>query len=229
MEPDAGGRWVERMFPEPDDHGIARPDRAVCTVRSGTDTGEQDTGDGERWYEGGGRVGERAHRDIVVYPPTRGMATQGAAFEPVKIGVLVDMDIGQLLADWLHPTILALEDAMNERVTNTNGWAAGLEGWHGVDRLGEDGANPNNEAIVERFSRRLGRVSRNVVVALAYDTARAAIHGIANAAMATPEAVRDGLERIRLMPVTRELRGGELRFDGYHRPQWPSNATPSPA
>ena len=22
----------------------------------------------------------------------------------------------------------------------------------------------------------------------------------------------------------RELRGGELRFDGYHRPQWPSNA-----
>ena len=22
----------------------------------------------------------------------------------------------------------------------------------------------------------------------------------------------------------RELRGGELRFDGYHRPEWPSNA-----
>ena len=25
----------------------------------------------------------------------------------------------------------------------------------------------------------------------------------------------------------RELRGGELRFDGYHRPEWPSN-TESP-
>jgi hypothetical protein len=24
----------------------------------------------------------------------------------------------------------------------------------------------------------------------------------------------------------RELRGGELRFDGYHRPEWPSNARP---
>ena len=23
----------------------------------------------------------------------------------------------------------------------------------------------------------------------------------------------------------RELRGGELRFDGYHRPEWPSNAS----
>jgi hypothetical protein len=23
--------------------------------------------------------------------------------------------------------------------------------------------------------------------------------------------------------TVRELRGGELRFDGYHRPEWPSN------
>ena len=62
------------------------------------------------------------------------------------------------------------------------------------------------------------------------------------------DGVRDGLDRIRWMPATnggpgtyvqfgpgdhkgykgdfltiRELRGGELRFDGYHRPQWPSN------
>src|SRR5207253_11239729 len=53
-----------------------------------------------------------------------------------------------------------------------------------------------------RSEARFGRVSRNVVVALAYDTARCGIHGIANAAMATPENVRDGLERIRWMPAT---------------------------
>jgi hypothetical protein len=60
--------------------------------------------------------------------------------------------------------------------------------------------------------------------------------------------VRDGLDKIRWMPATnggpscyvqfgpgdhkgykgdfltiRELRGGELRFDGYYRPEWPSN------
>ena len=60
--------------------------------------------------------------------------------------------------------------------------------------------------------------------------------------------VRDGLDRIRWMPATnggpgtyvqfgpgdhkgykgdfltiRELRGGQLRFDGYYRPEWPSN------
>jgi branched-chain amino acid transport system substrate-binding protein len=56
--------------------------------------------------------------------------------------------------------------------SNSNAWAEGLEGWHGVDQLGEDGTNPNYEAMLERFEARFGRVSRNVVVALSYDTAR---------------------------------------------------------
>ena len=431
--------FAERMFSEPIDHGIAVPDRAVTNVETGTDTPPDKSG-GTTWYEGGGRKGEKARQPIVTYPPTRGLVTQGDPFEPVKIGVLVDMDLGQLLADWIDPTILAIEDALNEGVydrpvqlivadarglprenflkcrqgyewlcdqgcsvivgpmisdnslsiqdlvnqrkvpvigwtgawkfaseycftvangdiptegvmcaqwlanqgfskvgmfweqgssgrdyadffreeaqrqgltitrdvklgpnprglpehlqamrdagtegiyyggygyatfhfarafeeigwdpprvmgtafmfySNTNEWAKGLEGWHGVDQLGEDGANPNYNAMIERFEKRFNRTSRNVVVALAYDTARCAIHGIANAGMATPEEVKNGLERIRWMPATnggpatyvqfgphdrkgykgdflviRELRDGELRFDGYHRPQFPSN------
>jgi branched-chain amino acid transport system substrate-binding protein len=433
------GDLVDRMFAEPVDHGIAEPDRAVSTVAAGTDNAPDQSGN-TAWYEGGGRRGERARSDIVTYPPTRGLVTQGDPFEPVKIGVLVDMDLGQLLADWLDPTILAIEDALNEGVydrpvrlvvadarglprenflkarqgyewlcdqgcvvvlgplisdnslniqdlvnerkvpvlawtgawrfaseycftvangdvptegvmcaqwlagkgyskvgmfweqgssgrdyadffreeaqrlgltitrdvklgpnprgladhlramrdqgteaiyyggygyatfhfarafaelgwdpprvmgtafmfySNTNEWAKGLEGWHGIDQLGEDGANPNYNSMIERFEKRFNRSSRNVVVALAYDSARAAIHGIANATMATPEEVKNGLERIRWMPATnggpatyvqfgpydrhgykgdflviRELRGGQLRFDGYHRPQFPSN------
>ena len=106
---------VERMFPAPVDPGIAEADRAVTTVRSGTNTtAEQEAN--EVWYHGGGQKGEKAWKNIVIYPPTRGMVTQGDPFEPAKIGVLVDMDIGQLLADWLDPTILAIEDAMNEGV-----------------------------------------------------------------------------------------------------------------
>jgi branched-chain amino acid transport system substrate-binding protein len=132
--------------------------------------------------------------------------------------------------------------------SNSDKWAEGLEGWHGVDQLGEDGANPNYNAMIERFHRRFGRRTGNVVIALAYDTARAAIHGIANAAIPHPRWVKEGMEKIRWMPATnggpgcyvqfgpydhkgykgdfltiRELRGGELRFDGYHRPEWPSN------
>jgi ABC-type branched-subunit amino acid transport system substrate-binding protein len=438
-------RFAERMFTEPVDLGIAESDRAVSSVRFGTEsylTGGR--GEGTTWYEGGGAIGDRAVQGITIYPPTRGVATQGDPFEPVKIGVLIDMDLGQLLADWIDPTILAIEDALNEGVfsrgpielviadarglprenyrkvldgyrwlveqgcvvvlgplisdnslvlqdlanelkvacvgwtgahkfasdycftvangdiptegvmcaqwlrarglekvgmfweqgssgrdyadyfrdtalqvglkvmrevklepnprglkddlalmrdlgveglyyggygyatfhfaealraldwdpprvmgtafmfySNSNKWAEGLEGWHGVDQLGQEGANENYNAMIRRMEARFDRSTRNVVVALAYDTARVAVHGIANAAIPEPRWVKEGMERIRWMPATnggpgtyiqfgpwdrkgykgdfltiRELRGGELRFDGYHRPQWPSNATP---
>ena len=435
--------YVERMFPAPVDLGIAEADRAVCSTRFGTQAYlEGHGGDGKNWYEGGGAASDRAMQNITIYPPTRGMQTQGDPFEPVKIGILIDMDLNQLLADWIDPTILAIEDALNEGVwgrspiqlviadarglprenyrrvidgyrwlvdqgcvvvlgplisdnsivvqdtanelgvacigwtgahkfaseycftvangdiptegtmcadwlyqqgkrkvglfweagssgrdyadyfreralnlgmtitrevklepnprglqddlaamreigtdglfyggygyatfhfadalkaldwdpvrvmgtafmfySNSNKWAEGLEGWHGVDQLGEDGTNPNYEAMIKRFEARFGRSTRNVVVALSYDTARVAIHGIGNADIPTPKHVKQGMERIRWMPATnggpgcyiqfgpydrkgykgdfltiRELRGGELRFDGYHRPQWPSNA-----
>jgi hypothetical protein len=132
--------------------------------------------------------------------------------------------------------------------SNSNEWAQGLEGWHGIDQLGEDGKNPNYEAMRERFEKRFNRTTRNVVVALAYDTARAVMLGIANARIPTPLHVKQGLEMIKWMPCTnggpgcyitfaeydhrgykgdfltiRELRGGELHFRGYFRPQWPSN------
>src|SRR6476646_1463984 len=436
--------YAERMFPAPVDLGIAQADRAVTSVSHGTRSGlEGQGGDGESWWQGGGSMHDDAVQNITIYPPTRGLVTQGDPFEPVKIGILIDMDLNQLLADWIDPTILAIEDALNEGIwarspvqlviadarglprenyrkvidgyrwlveqgcvvvlgpmisdnslvlqdtanelgvacigwtgahrfaseycftvangdiptegvmcaqwlkaqghervglfweagssgkdyadyfrdtalqlgltvmrevklepnprglkddlalmrdlgveglyyggygyatfhfaeafkaldwdpprvmgtafmfySNSNAWAEGLEGWHGVDQLGEDGANPNYNAMVERFEKRFGRGTSNVVVALAYDTARAAIAGIGNAAICTPKFVRDGLERIRWMPATnggpscyvqfgpgdhkgykgdfltfRELRGGELRFDGYFRPAWPSNAS----
>jgi ABC-type branched-subunit amino acid transport system substrate-binding protein len=440
MTAESPEQFVGRMFPEPTDHRIAQEDRAVSSVQFGTETtGANEVN--EAWYQGGSKKGTRAFNDIVIYPPTRGVVTQGDPFEAVKIGILIDMDLNQLLADWIDPTMLAIEDALNEGVydrpvqlviadarglprenfmktrkgyewlcdqgcvvvlgpmisdnslsvqdlvnqrkvpvigwtgawrfaseycftvangdiptegvmcaqwlagqgftkvgmfweqgssgrdysdffrdetrrlgltitrevklgpnprglvddlramrdqgtegiyyggygystfhfarafkelgwdpprvmgtafmfySNSNAWAEGLEGWHGCDQLGEDGANPNYEAMIERFQKRFGRTSKNVVVALAYDTARVAIHGIGNAAMATPEDVMRGMERIRWMPATnggpatyiqfgpwdrkgykgdfltiRELRGGELRFDGYHRPQFPSNS-----
>jgi branched-chain amino acid transport system substrate-binding protein len=444
MSKEANGhqRFAERMFPAPVDHGIAQPDRAVSTVEHGTDTASSGDWQNVRWYHGGGQIGERAIERITVYPPTRGQQTQGDPFEPAKIGVLVDMDIGQLLADWIDPTILAIEDALNEGLydrpveivtvdarglprenyrkvqqgylklveegclvvlgpmisdnsvalcdlvnatgvacigwtgavrfsgdycftvangdipeegamcanwclqnghervgffwekgssgtdyahffrqtaaqidldivkevslgpnprglqehletmraqgaeaiayvgygyatfhfadafkaldwdpprvmgtafmfySNSNRWAEGLEGWHGVDQLGAEGENPNYDAMLERFEARFGRLSKNVVVALAYDTARAAIAGIANALVATPKEVKNGLEQVKRMPCTnggpatyltfspsdhrgykgdylvwRELRDGELHFRGYYRPQWVSNTS----
>ena len=107
------------MFPEPVDLGIApRPIDAVSSVTHGTQSYLEGEG-GERgstWYHGGGAAKDKAVQGITIYPPTRGLQTQGDPFEPVKIGILIDMDLNQLLADWIDPTILAIEDALNEGV-----------------------------------------------------------------------------------------------------------------
>jgi branched-chain amino acid transport system substrate-binding protein len=109
-------RYAERMFPAPADPGIARPNRATSSVLSGTDTARSGDYKGELWYQGSGRIGERPVASIVIYPPTQGMTTQGDPFEPVKIGVLIDMDLGHFTADLMDPIILAVEDALNEGV-----------------------------------------------------------------------------------------------------------------
>ena len=137
--------------------------------------------------------------------------------------------------------------------SNSNAWAEGLEGWHGVDQLGEDGTNPNYEAMIERFEARFGR--RRATSSSRSPTTRPAPRSTASPTPRSrrPRTCSDGLERIRWMPATnggpscyvqfgpgdhkgykgdfltfRELRGGELRFDGYYRPEWPSN-TANPA
>src|SRR4029453_5160209 len=105
--------YADRMFPAPVDLGIAESDRAVSSVRFGTESFlAGGGGEGSAGYEGGGRAG----RGRPLSPPPRGCEPQGGPFEPVKIGVLIDMDLGQLLADWIDPTMLAIEDALNEGV-----------------------------------------------------------------------------------------------------------------
>ena len=109
--------YAPRMFPAPVDLGIAEEGRAVSSVRFGTRSNLEGTGgDGVSWWQGGGAMHDDAVQGITIYPPTRGLKTQGDPFEPVKIGILIDMDLNQLLADWIDPTILAIEDALNEGV-----------------------------------------------------------------------------------------------------------------
>ena len=56
--------------------------------------------------------------------------------------------------DWDPPRVMGTAFMF---YSNSNKWAEGLEGWHGVDQLGEDGANPNYNAMIERFEQRFGR------------------------------------------------------------------------
>ena len=150
--------------------------------------------------------------------------------------------------DWDPPRVMGTAFMF---YSNSNAWAEGLEGWHGVDQLGEDGAEPQLRRRCSSASRPASAaISRNVVVALAYDTARVGHprhrqrrdrhpgpgEGRASSGSSGCPATNGGpghLHHVRARTTTegykgdfltiRELRGGELLFDGYYRPEWPSN------
>ena len=149
--------------------------------------------------------------------------------------------------DWDPPRVMGTAFMF---YSNSNAWAEGLEGWHGVDQLGEDGANANYNAMIERFEARFGRktAQRGRRAGLRHrpgghprdrqrrhprprSTSRRAWRrsGGCPPPTAAPACYvqfgpydHKGYKGDFL--TIRELRGGELRFDGYHRPEWPSNA-----
>ena len=78
-------------------------------------------------------------------------------------------------------------------------WMAALEGWYGVDQMCE--ANPLLRALLDRFAAHRGKRCDHTVTALSYDTARLVAEGIARANLLTPKGLKEGLERVRLLPA----------------------------
>ena len=120
-------------------------------------------------------------------------------------------------------------------------WMAALEGWVGVDQMCED--NPRLAPVLDRFAVRVGKRRDHTVTALSYDTARLIAEGLARAPLLTPRGVKEGLEKVRLLPavnggprthmslgpydhkaykgdwlVLRRIAGGRTVFVGLHEP-----------
>jgi len=120
-------------------------------------------------------------------------------------------------------------------------WMAALEGWYGIDQMCED--NPRLRPMLDRFAAHLGKRRDHTVTALSYDTTRLIAEGLARAPLLTPAGVKDGLERVRMLPavnggprthmslgpydhkaykgdwlVIRRIEGGKTVFVGLHEP-----------
>jgi len=120
-------------------------------------------------------------------------------------------------------------------------WMAALEGWHGIDQMCED--NPRLQPMFDRLAARAGSCRPHTVTALSYDTARLIAEGIARAPLLTPRGVKEGLERVRMLPAVnggprthmslgpfdhkaykgdwlliRKIEGGATVFVGLHEP-----------
>jgi branched-chain amino acid transport system substrate-binding protein len=120
-------------------------------------------------------------------------------------------------------------------------WMAALEGWHGVDQMCED--NPRLQPVLDRIAAHLGKRRDHTVTALSYDTARLIAEAIARANLLTPRGLKEGLEKVRMLPavnggprthmslgpydhkaykgdwlVIRRIEGGRTVFVGLHEP-----------
>jgi ABC-type branched-subunit amino acid transport system substrate-binding protein len=78
-------------------------------------------------------------------------------------------------------------------------WMAALEGWVGIDQMCE--RNPLLQPMLDRFAAVRGKRCDHTVTALSYDTARLVAEGIARANLLTPRGVKEGLERVRMLPA----------------------------
>jgi branched-chain amino acid transport system substrate-binding protein len=78
-------------------------------------------------------------------------------------------------------------------------WMAALEGWYGIDQMCEQ--NPLLQPTFDRFAKVRGKRCDHTVTALSYDTARLIAEGIARANLLTPKGVKEGLEKVRMLPA----------------------------
>ncbi len=78
-------------------------------------------------------------------------------------------------------------------------WMAALEGWYGIDQMCED--NPRLLPLFDRIADKLGKRRDHTVTALSYDTARLIAEGIARANLLTPQGLKEGLEKVRMLPA----------------------------
>lgn len=131
-------------------------------------------------------------------------------------------------------------------------WMTALDGWIGIEQtLGDHedlDKNPNWTPMLDRYESRFGYRTDSTMVGLLYDQGRVVAEAILTAPDPAPQSLKEGLERIKMMPTTlggprtyigfgqgdhrgyrgdfmfmKQIRNGEFHFAGYHWPQWPSN------
>ncbi len=78
-------------------------------------------------------------------------------------------------------------------------WMAALEGWYGIDQICED--NPRLRPMLARFHAATGSTKDHTVIALSYDTAVLIAEGLARAPLLTPHGLKEGLEKVRMLPA----------------------------
>lgn len=100
-------------------------------------------------------------------------------------------------------------------------WFPQLEGWIGLESFDE--RNEVGQAFLDRFEARYGRRRDYFTPCFGHDVGTVIAHGLATARPLTGPGVREGLERIKLLPAASGAPGTRLRFGRFMRQGWVGN------
>jgi len=87
---------------------------------------------------------------------------------------------------------------------------AAFEGWVGIQQYHEE--NPVFQGLVDRFEQRYGRRVGHDYQAIGYDIGRTLARALSMMAPATPEGLRDALEKVRMLPASSGGPGTVISF-----------------
>lgn len=97
-------------------------------------------------------------------------------------------------------------------------WREQLAGWIGLDQYDE--RNQTGQAFLDRFERAYGRRPDYFFPLYCYDVARLMMTALARARPLTGPAVKEALERIKMLPAATGAPGTRLRFGKFIRHGW---------
>ncbi|MCA2244791.1 ABC transporter substrate-binding protein [Mycobacterium sp. WUMAC-067] len=97
-------------------------------------------------------------------------------------------------------------------------WRKQLAGWVGLDQYDE--RNRTGQQFLDRFQERYGRRPEYFFPVYCYDVGRLMMTALATAHPLTGPAVKEALERIKMMPAATGAPGTRLRFGKFIRHGW---------
>ncbi|CAN5352433.1 hypothetical protein BH10PSE13_BH10PSE13_16710 [soil metagenome] len=91
-------------------------------------------------------------------------------------------------------------------------------GWVGLEQYDEE--NPITQAFLDRFEARYGHRPPYFTPGLGYDLANAIRHALANAHPLSPQGVKLGMERVKMLPAASGSAGTRVSFGKWTRRGW---------
>jgi ABC-type branched-subunit amino acid transport system substrate-binding protein len=97
-------------------------------------------------------------------------------------------------------------------------WMRRFRGWVGVDQYDEE--NLVGQAFLDRFDKRFGYRPENCIATVAYDTGVLIANGVSKASPLSPAGVKEGLERVKVVPAASGAPGTRLGLGPWIRRAW---------